>query len=177
MFITARIAKRAKVMFLLACVTHSVQVSGDVTPNASWDRSHGYRGGGRWSDPGGETSTTPPQTGPPPPRDRTTPYPPTHTPDRTTPPDRKGHWPPPGRKGHWPPMPPPPPDSYRNYGQWTAGTHPTGMHSCFNLVHIGNSVGYLACLSHFKTLQPYGMMKMNFAQCWFLGWTELELSC
>ena len=38
-FITAYVAK---VMFSQACVTHSVQLGGgDVTSNASWDRSHG----------------------------------------------------------------------------------------------------------------------------------------
>ena len=32
------------------CVTHSVQLGG-MTPDASWDKSHGH--GGRWSCPGG----------------------------------------------------------------------------------------------------------------------------
>ena len=40
--LTARVAKRAKVMFSHTCVTHSVQLQGgEVTPNASRDRSHG----------------------------------------------------------------------------------------------------------------------------------------
>ena len=41
----ARVAKRVKVMFSQACVTHSVQLrgggGGGVTPNVSWHRSHG----------------------------------------------------------------------------------------------------------------------------------------
>ena len=38
-------ARVAKVMFSQACVTHSVQLGGgEVTPDASWDRSHGHRG-------------------------------------------------------------------------------------------------------------------------------------
>ena len=48
---TARLAKRAKVMFSQACVTHSWNRGerGRVIPNASWDRSHGHRR--RWSVP------------------------------------------------------------------------------------------------------------------------------
>ena len=40
------IAKRAKVMFLHD-FCHSVTEWGEVTPDASWDRSHGHRGGGQ----------------------------------------------------------------------------------------------------------------------------------
>ena len=46
-FITARVAKRAKVMFSQASVCSTL---GGVTPSASWDRSHGYRGGGQRSE-------------------------------------------------------------------------------------------------------------------------------
>ena len=51
-FIAARVAKRAKVMFSQACVTHSVQLGGGGggATNTSWDRSHGQEG--RCSCPG-----------------------------------------------------------------------------------------------------------------------------
>ena len=51
--VTARLTKRAKVMFLQVFVILSPTRGGGVTPNASWDRSHGHRGG---------ECTTPPRT-------------------------------------------------------------------------------------------------------------------
>ena len=52
---TACVAKRAKVMFLQVSVILSLNTGGGVTPDASWDRSHGLGGGGlprgRWTSP------------------------------------------------------------------------------------------------------------------------------
>ena len=79
---TARVAKRAKVMFLQACVTHSVQ----------------QRGGGG----GSETPKVSGQHLPPPPRDEVTTPPSPPWDQVTTPPS-----PPPGnRSQHLPPSPP-----------------------------------------------------------------------
>ena len=71
--ITARVAKRAKVIFSQTSVCST---RGEVAPDASWDRSHGH--GGRWTSP-------PPWTGPRPPSplDRT-PTPPPHIPGQDT---------------------------------------------------------------------------------------------
>ena len=56
-----------------------------------------------------------------------------HPRSRHPPPPRSRH-PPPSRSRH-PPHPPrgrPPPQKQApTYGQWAAGTHPTGMHSCY----------------------------------------------
>ena len=47
---------------------------------------------------------------------------------------------PPGRETPLAVRPPcqgdPPPETSPGYGQWAAGTHPTGMHSCCNFCHF-----------------------------------------
>ena len=71
--ITAHVAKWAKVMFSQACVTHSVQVGGgEVTPNGSWDRSHGHRWEVVWTSTPLDRTTPPDRTTRPPSLDRTT---------------------------------------------------------------------------------------------------------
>ena len=100
---TARVAKQAKVMFSQASV-YSTR-GGEVTPNASWDRSHGR---GRWASPGRWTS---------PPLDNTQP-PGQHLPH--------GQHPPP-----WmipPPWTTPPPLTYHSIRELRSMCHPTGMH-------------------------------------------------
>ena len=67
--------------------------------------------------------TPPPQQTPPPPSGADTPpqsrHPPEQTPTEQTPPTRRPH-----QSRH------PPGKQTPAYGQWAAGTHPTGMHSC-----------------------------------------------
>ena len=86
---------------------------------------------------GGLRRTPPDQADPPGPR--RTPLGPRRTPrDQGEPPQNKENPPgtkknpPPGTKEN-PPGPGRPPPGKRTaaYGQWAAGTHPTGMHSCF----------------------------------------------
>ena len=93
LIVTARVAKRVKVMFSQAFVCSTA--GGGVTPNASWERSHGQGGGGQ--------HLPPPQTElhQPLPPDRITPTPP----DRTTPtPFGEDHtYPPLNRITHYPP--------------------------------------------------------------------------
>ena len=128
--LTARVAKRTKVMFSQACVTS--------TP------------GGRWP--------TPKVTTPPPPRTRSQhlfpPWGPGHNTSLPpwdqvrTPPSRRG----PGHNTSLPPgpghntyLPPPPrtrsqhlpPSPPRDYVQ-ADGMHPTGMHTCLNIIASRN---------------------------------------
>ena len=107
-FITARVAKRAKVMFSQACVTHSVQQGGGGVQH---QRSTTFSPGTRsqhlpapW-----DQVTTPPSPW-------TTPAP--------LPGTRSQHPPP-----SLPPWTTPPPPDYAQAG----GTHPTGMHYCLNI--------------------------------------------
>ena len=119
--VTARVAKRAKVMFSQAvqlggggrrfdikCIMGWVTWSGEVV--LSWEDGAVL---------GGQDRTTHPQ-------DRTT-----HPQDRTTLPQDSpallGQDHPPGQNQ--------PPPLYRNYGQCAGGTHPTGMQSCLWYIH------------------------------------------
>ena len=132
-FFTVRVAKRAKVMFLQACVTYSVQ------------RGGGGGGQHQWSTTSLPSSQDQVRTStPPPPRTKSEHLPPTW--DLVTLP-RPPTWdlvtPPP--LGTWSLHPPhlglghstPPPPHYTQAG----GTHPTGMHSCYHLFFWGCAHG------------------------------------
>ena len=101
--ITTRVAKRAKVMFLQVCVTHSVQQGEGrcATPKVSEQHHLGPGDNTPLSLGPGDNTSLPPGT-------------------------RWQHLPPPWVQVTTPPPPPP----ARDYTQ-AGGMYPTGMHSCF----------------------------------------------
>ena len=107
----------AKVMFLQVSVILSTG-GGGFCLSACWD-----------AGPPRTRDTLPDQADPPEPGSPPGPGRPPRT--RQTPPGPRrpplDHADPPG-----PGRPPPPPKQTPAYGQWAAGTHPTGMHSCNN---------------------------------------------
>ena len=107
MLITGRNEVVAKVMFLHVSVTVN-------------------RGGLRRTPP---DQGEPPGPGTHPPTKENPPGPGTHPPTKENPPGPGTHHP---RTRHTPPdQGEPPGKNTAAYGQWAAGTHPTGMHSCF----------------------------------------------
>ena len=126
LLITGRNEVLAKVIFLHLSVIHSVHRGGGTWPGTPpdqvhppWDQVNPPPGPGKPSPLG---PGTPPDH---PPRDQVHPLGPGTPPGPGTPQDQV---PPPG-----PGTPPPPEQQPPEYGQRSAGTHPTGMHSCFKL--------------------------------------------
>ena len=127
----------AKVMFLQASVILS---TGGVCLSACWDTTPPDRTKPSWARPL-PRADTPSTRHPPPGPDQT-------LRDQTTPPEQTPPWDwtrPPWARPHplpdqippeqtLPPDQTPPGRQTSGYGQWAAGTHPTGMHSCWNFI-------------------------------------------
>ena len=147
MLFTTRVAKRVKVMFSQACVTHSVHwrrggVDGLVREEVDGLVRGGWPGQGEWLPHNTCPPTTPTPTHPQHPSP-TTPAPqqhlspPQHHPT-TTPTPHTNTCPPPTTPPYntcppqHPPqyLPPTTPPLSREYGQCAGSTHPTGMQTC-----------------------------------------------
>ena len=141
LFITGRNEVVAKAMFLQLCVilfTGGGVCQGD--PQKEAPPKEGDPPKGRPPCQGDPQEGVPPRGRPPrkeaPPRRRPPKKeapPPKETPPRRRHPPKKeapSRRRPPPRRRHPPRRRPPPRKQTQAYGQWAAGTHPTGMHSC-----------------------------------------------
>ena len=131
--ITGRNEVVAKVMFLHMSV---ILLTGGGSPETPPRTRENPPGPGRTpptkENPPG-TRENPPDQGEPPGPGRTPPGPGRTPPDQGEPPPTREN--PPGTREN------PPGKKTAAYGQWAAGTHPTGMHSCY-----GDLLGLIECL-------------------------------